>query len=335
MSKKIAINGFGRIGRNFFRTLYGRDDLDIDIQYVNDLFHPKFLAYALKYDTVFGRFPGEVDYKEGALIIDGEELPVTAERDPANLPHSDYGVEVALESTGFFTNRDGASKHLEAGADKVLISAPASDPDITVVLGCNDEKLTDDHKIISNASCTTNCLGPVVKVLRDNFGIEQGIITTVHSYTSTQSTVDRAKDAKPIKMTRGRAAAANTIPTSTGAAAAIGLVFPELNGKLDGMALRTQTPDGSVVDGKYYLSEAPSIEEINAAMKEAAEGELKGILEYTEDPIVSSDIIGNPASSIVCGIFTNAIGQLSSVLSWYDNEWGYSNRLADLINDHL
>lgn len=335
MTKNIAINGFGRIGRNFFRTVYGRDDLDINIKYVNDLFHPKFVAYVLKYDTVFGKFPGEVDYKDDALIIDGEELPVTSKKDPAQLPHNEYGVEVALESTGIFRDREGASKHLEAGANRVLISAPADDPDITVVLGCNDEKLKDEHKIISNASCTTNALGPTVKVLHDNFGIKEGIITTVHSYTSTQSTVDRAKDAKPIKMTRGRAAAANTIPTSTGAAAAIGLVFPELNGILDGMALRVQTADGSVVDGKYYLEEEASIEEINAAMKEAAEGELEGILEYTEDPIVSSDIVGNPASAIVCGVFTNKIKNLTNVLTWYDNEWGYSNRLAELIANYL
>jgi len=329
MAKDIMVNGFGRIGRNFFRAAY--DNPDINIKYVNDLFDPKYLAYSLKYDTVFGRFPGIVDYKEGALIINGRELPVTAERDPANLPHTDYGVDIALESTGFFTDRDGAAKHLQAGAKKVLISAPATNPDITVVLGCNDDKLRDDHQIISNASCTTNCLGPVVKVLNDNFGIESGIVTTVHSYTSTQSTVDAAKAAAPIKMTRGRAAAANTIPTSTGAAKAIGLVFPELNGKLDGMALRTQTPDGSVVDGKYYLKREASIDEINNAMRASAEGDLKDILVYTEDPIVSSDCIGDPASAIVCGIFTNAIGKLCSVLAWYDNEWGYSNRLADLI----
>jgi glyceraldehyde 3-phosphate dehydrogenase len=329
MAKDIMINGFGRIGRNFFRSAYGNPD--IDIKYINDLFEPKYLAYVLKYDTVFGRFPGTVDYKEKALIIDGKEIPITAERDPAQLPHTDYGVEVALESTGFFTDRDGAAKHLQAGAKKVLISAPATDPDITVVLGCNDDKIKDDHQIISNASCTTNCLGPVVKVLNDSFGIDKGIITTIHSYTSTQAPVDTAKKASPIKMTRGRACAANILPTSTGAAKAIGLVFPELNGKLDGMAMRVPTPDGSVVDGKFNLGKEASIEEINAAMKAAAEGPLKGILEYTDDPIVSSDIVGNPSSSIVCGIFTNTIGNLASVLSWYDNEWGYSNRLVDVI----
>lgn len=329
MAKSIMINGFGRIGRNFFRSAYGNPG--VDIKYINDLFEPKYLAYVLKYDTVFGRFPGTVDYKEHALIIDGKEIPVTAERDPAKLPHRDHGIEVALESTGFFTDRDGAAKHLQAGAKRVLISAPATDPDITVVLGCNDNKIKDDHQIISNASCTTNCLGPVVKVLNDSFGIDKGIITTIHSYTSTQSPVDMAKKASPIKMTRGRACAANILPTSTGAAKAIGLVFPQLNGKLDGMAMRVPTPNGSVVDGKFNLGKDASIEEVNAAMKEAAEGPLRGILEYTEDPIVSSDIVGNPASSIVCGIFTNTIGNLCSVLSWYDNEWGYSNRLVDVI----
>lgn len=323
------INGFGRIGRNFFRAAY--DNPDIDIKYVNDLFDPKYLAYSLKYDTVFGRFPGKIGYKEGALIVNGKELPVTAERDPANLPHTKYGVDIALESTGFFTNRDGAAKHLQAGAKKVLISAPATNPDITVVLGCNEDKLRDDHQIISNASCTTNCLGPVVKVLNDSFGIENGIMTTIHSYTNDQSTVDTARRADPIKMTRGRAAGANSVPTSTGAAKAIGLVFPELNGKLDGIAIRVPTPDGSVIDVKFNLKRAASIDEINSAMKQAAEGSLKGILEYTDDPIVSSDVVGNPASSIFCGVFTNAIGNLCSVLAWYDNEWGYSNRLADLI----
>ncbi|TXT62262.1 MAG: glyceraldehyde-3-phosphate dehydrogenase A [Promethearchaeota archaeon] len=333
MTKNIMINGFGRIGRNFFRAAYNNPD--IDIKYINDLFDAKYLAYSLKYDTVFGRFPGTVDYKEGALIINGKELPVTAERDPASLPHTDYGVEAALESTGFFINRDGAAKHLQAGAKKVVISAPATNPDITVVLGCNDDKLKDDHQIISNASCTTNCLAPVVKVLNDNFGIEKGIITTIHSYTGNQKTVDTAVAGSPIKMTRGRAAAANIIPTSTGAAKAIGEVFPELNGKLDGMAMRVPTADGSVVDGKFILNKEASIEEINAAMKKAAEGALKGILEYSDDPIVSSDVVGNPASSIFSSIFTNTIGNLCSVLSWYDNEWGYSNRLVDLIAKKL
>jgi len=331
MAKRIAINGFGRIGRNFFRAVHDRYWNDIDIVSINDLFEPKYLAYALRYDTVFGRFKGTVEAKEKSLVIDGKEIPVTAERDPANLPHGSNNIQIAVECTGFFTNRDGAAKHLEAGAKRVLISAPATNPDITVVLGCNDDKLTDEHKIISNASCTTNCLGPVVKVLHDNYKITNGIMTTIHSYTGDQNTVDTARSGDPVKMIRGRAAAANIIPTSTGAAKAIGLVFPDLNGKLDGIAMRVPTTDGSVVDLKCNLETAASADEINAKMKEASMGSLKGILEYTDDPIVSSDIVGNPASSIFCSLWTKAIGPLAGVVSWYDNEWGYSNRLADLI----
>jgi glyceraldehyde 3-phosphate dehydrogenase len=331
MAKRIAINGFGRIGRNFFRTVHERYWNDIDVVSINDLFEPKYLAYALRYDTVFGRFKGTVEAKEKSLVIDGKEIPITAERDPANLPHGSNDIQIALESTGFFTNRDGAAKHLEAGAKRVLISAPATNPDITVVMGCNDDKLTADHKIISNASCTTNCLGPVVKVLHDNYKVTGGVMTTIHSYTGDQRTVDTARAGDPVKMIRGRAAAANIIPTSTGAAKAIGLVFPDLNGKLDGIAMRVPTPDGSVVDLKCNLETAASADEINAKMKEASMGSLKGILEYTDDPIVSSDIVGNPASSIFCSLWTKAISNLAGVVSWYDNEWGYSNRLADLI----
>jgi len=331
MAKRIAINGFGRIGRNFFRAVHDRYWNDIDVVSINDLFEPKYLAYVLRYDTVFGKFKGTVEAKEKSLVIDGKEIPVTAERDPASLPHGNNNIEIAVECTGFFTKREGAAKHLEAGANRVLISAPAVNPDITVVLGCNDDKLTSDHKIISNASCTTNCLGPVVKVLNDNFKISKGIMTTIHSYTGDQRTVDTARAGDPVKMIRGRAAAANIIPTSTGAAAAIGLVFPELNGKLDGIAMRVPTPDGSVVDLKCNLETAASADEINAKMKEASMGNLKGILEYTDDPIVSSDIVGNPASSIFCSLWTKTIGNLAGVVSWYDNEWGYSNRLADLI----
>jgi len=329
--KRIAINGFGRIGRNFFRAVHDRYWNDIDVVSINDLFEPKYLAYVLKYDTVFGRFKGTIEAKEKSLIIDGKEIPVTAERDPANLPHGNNDIQVAVECTGFFTKREGATKHLEAGAKRVLISAPATNPDITVVLGCNDDKLTNEHKIISNASCTTNCLGPVVKVLNENFGIMNGIMTTIHSYTGDQITVDSARAGDPVKMIRGRAAGANIIPTSTGAAAAIGLVFPKLQGKLDGIAMRVPTPDGSVVDLKCNLETAASADEINAKMKEASMGSLKGILEYTDDPIVSSDIVGNPASSVFCSLWTSAIGNLAGVVSWYDNEWGYSNRLADLI----
>ncbi len=330
--KKVAINGFGRIGRNFFRSVMARYRNEIDIVSINDLFEPKYLAYVLKYDTVFGKYNGTVEAREGVLIVDGKEIPITAERDPANLPHARNDIDVAVESTGFFVKREGAEKHLQAGAKKVLISAPAVNPDITVVLGCNDEKLTNDHKIISNASCTTNCLGPVVKVLKDNFGIENGIMTTVHSYTGDQKPVDTARAADPIKMIRGRACAANIVPTSTGAAKAIGVVFPELQGKLDGIAMRIPTPNGSVVDLKANLQKSTTVDEINSKMKEAAAGSLKGILEYTDDAIVTADIVGNPASSIFSSLWTKVInGTFCSVVSWYDNEWGYSNRLADLI----
>ena len=331
--KRVAINGFGRIGRLFFRTAWGNPALEIVT--INDLFEPKYLAYALKYDTVHGKFPGTVEARDGALIVDGKAIPITAERDPANLPHASNNIDVVLESTGFFVKREGAQKHLDAGAKKVLISAPAVNPDITVVIGCNDDKLTDEHKIISNASCTTNCLAPIVKVLHDNYTITQGIMTTTHSYTGNQKTVDTATAGDPIKMIRGRAAAQNIIPTSTGAAKAIGAVFPELNGKLDGIAMRVPTPNGSVVDLKVNLVNSTTAEDINAKMKAAAEGSLKGILEYTDDPIVSSDVIGNPASSIFCSLWTKAIGNLVSVVSWYDNEIGYSNRLADLIANKL
>ncbi|MFX1358512.1 MAG: type I glyceraldehyde-3-phosphate dehydrogenase [Promethearchaeota archaeon] len=335
MAKRVAINGFGRIGRLFFRAVYDNFWNDIDLVSINDLFEPKYLAYALRYDTVFGRFKGKVEAREKALVIDGKEIPITAERDPANLPHGSNNVDVAVESTGRFVNREGASKHLTAGAKRVLISAPATDPDITVVLGCNDDKLTSEHKIISNASCTTNCLAPVVKVLNDNFNIKYGLMTTIHSYTNDQTTADIARAGTPEKMIRGRAAAQNMIPTSTGAAKAIGLVFPELKGKLDGMAVRVPTLDGSVVDLKVIVEKRCTPEEINAKMKEASETYLKGILEYTEDPIVSSDIIGNPHSSVFNGLWTKVIEDQAFVFSWYDNEWGFSNRMAELIIKRL
>jgi glyceraldehyde 3-phosphate dehydrogenase len=333
MAKRVAINGFGRIGRLFFRAAWGNPE--IEIVTINDLFDPKFLAYSLKYDSVHKQFPGTVEAAEGALIVDGKRIPVTAERDPANLPHAANNIDVVVESTGFFVKREGAQKHIEAGAKKVVISAPAVNPDITVVLGCNDEKLTPDMKIISNASCTTNCLAPVVKVLNEKFKINKGIMTTIHGYTGAQRTVDTASAGDPIKMIRGRAAAQNIIPTSTGAAKAIGAVFPELNGKLDGIAMRVPVPDGSCVDLKVVVENAPSVDEVNAAMKEASQGALKGILEYTDDPIVSSDILGNPASSIFCSLWTKVIGNLVAIVSWYDNEMGYSNRLADLIAKKL
>ncbi len=335
MVKRVAINGFGRIGRNFFRALTEKYPNEIEVVTINDLFEPKYLAYSLKYDSVFGRFKGTVEAGSNSLIVNGKTIPITAERDPANLPHGSNNIDVAVESTGFFVNRDGASKHLQAGAKRVLISAPAVDPDITVVIGCNDDKITADHKIISNASCTTNCLAPVVKVLNDNFNIQNGIMTTIHSYTGDQRTVDTARSGDPVKMIRGRGAAANILPTSTGAAKAIGSVFPELQGKLDGIAMRVPTPDGSVVDLKVNVAQAASANEVNAKMKAAADGPLKGILEYTDDPIVSTDIVGNPASSIFSSLWTKSIGNLISVVSWYDNEWGYSNRMADLIVQKL
>ncbi len=335
MVKRVAINGFGRIGRLFFRAVYDNFWNDIDIISINDLFEAKYLAYVLKYDTVFGRFKGTVEAKESSLVIGGKEIPITAERDPTNLPHSKNDIDVVVESTGFFTAREGASKHLTAGAKRVLISAPATNPDITVVLGCNDQKITEEHKLISNASCTTNCLAPIVKVLNDNFKIKYGLMTTIHSYTNDQSNVDIARSGGPEKMIRGRAAAQNMIPTSTGAAKAIGLVFPELSGKLDGIAIRVPTIDGSVVDLKAIVEKRCSAEDINSKMKEAANNSLKGILEYNDDPIVSSDIIGNPHSSIFSSIWTKVVEDEIFVLSYYDNEWGFSNRMAELIIKRL
>ncbi len=334
MAKKVAINGFGRIGRIFYRSVV-ENYPEIDVVSINDLFEPRYLAYVLKYDSVFGRFKGTVEATDNSLIINGKEIPVTAERDPANLSHSKNEVDVAVECTGFFVDRDGAKKHLEAGANKVLISAPAKKPDITVVLGCNDDKLTDEHKIVSSASCTTNCLAPIVKVLDDNYKITQGVMTTIHSYTGNQSPVDTGRSGDPVKMIRGRACAVNIIPTSTGAAKAIGEVFPHLKGKLDGFAMRVPTVNGSVVDLKINVEKIPTIEDINNEMKAAAEGSLKGILAYIDDPIVSTDIIGDPHSSIYSSIWTKIVGNMISVVSWYDNEWGYSNRMADLIVKHL
>jgi len=316
MAKRVAINGFGRIGRLFFRAVYDNFWNDIDLVSINDLFEPKYLAYALKYDSVFGRFKGKVESTDNSLIIDGKNIPITAERDPANLPHGSNNIDVAAECTGRFVNREGASKHLTAGAKRVLISAPATDPDITVVLGCNDDKLTSDHKIISNASCTTNCLAPVVKVLQENFKIKYGLMTTIHSYTNDQTTGDIARAGAPDKMIRGRAAAQNMIPTSTGAAKAIGLVFPELKGKLDGIAVRVPTLDGSVVDLKAVVENKCTAEDINSKMKEASNNRLKGILEYTDDPIVSSDIIGNSNSSIFNGLWTGMIMNGASQTEW-------------------
>jgi glyceraldehyde 3-phosphate dehydrogenase len=325
---RIAINGFGRIGRNFFRAAAARD-LKLDVAAINDLTDAKTLAHLLKYDSVLGRFGGEVATSDGGLVVNGQEIRVLAERDPANLPWKDLGVDVVLESTGFFTSRDGASKHLSAGASKVIISAPATDPDVTLVLGVNDETYDPaKHHLISNASCTTNCLAPVVKVLLDEFGVERGTMTTTHAYTNDQMILD----APHKDLRRARSAAVSVIPTSTGAAKAIGLVIPELLGKMDGISMRVPVPDGSAVDVVCILKREASKDEVNAALKAHADtGRFKGILDYTEDPIVSADIVGSSFSSIVDAGLTMAGGPLVKVISWYDNEYGYSNRLVDLV----
>ena len=323
----IAINGFGRIGRNFTKALIDKKS-SLNLVAINDLFSPAQLAHLLKYDSVFGPLKAEVSATEDAIIINGKEVKVTAIRNPAELPWAKLGVDLALESTGLFADGEKAKAHLQAGAKKVIISAPASNVDVTVVLGVNDNMLKPDHKIISNASCTTNCLAPVAKVLNDTVGIVNGLMTTIHAYTGDQRLVDTPhKD-----MRRARHAAMNIIPTSTGAAKAVGLVLPELKGKLNGIAMRVPVPDGSVVDLVVNLARGTTAEEINGAMKKAAEGPLKGILEYSEMPLVSSDIIGNPHSSVFDSGLTQIMGdKCVKVVSWYDNEFGYSNRLVDLM----
>ncbi len=327
MAIKVGINGFGRIGRNIFRA--AMDDSDIDFVAVNDITDSDCLAHLLKYDSNLGTLDAEVSCKPDALIVGDKEIKVLGERDPADLPWGDLGVEVVVESTGLFRERDMASKHLAGGAKKVIISAPAKGEDITIVLGVNHDKYKkDEHHIISNASCTTNCLAPMAKVLLDNFGIKRGLMTTIHAYTSDQ----RILDAPHKDMRRTRAAALSMIPTTTGAAVATGLVLPELVGKLDGMSIRVPTPNVSVVDLVAELEKDASAEDVNAAMKEAAEGSLKGILQYITVPLVSIDFNGNPHSSIFDSLATMALeGGLVKVLSWYDNEWGYSNRVKDLI----
>lgn len=333
MGVKVGINGFGRIGRMVFRAMCERPD-DFDIVAFNDLADPRSLQILLKYDSVHGPFPHKVEATDNSLVIDGKSIKVLKERSPANLPWGDLGVDVVVEATGLFTSREsekgGFADHLKAGAKKVIISAPAKGEDITIVLGVNDDKLKAEHKCISNASCTTNSLGPLALVLHTKFGIESGVMTTVHAYTNDQNTADQIhKD-----MRRARAAAINIIPTKTGAAAAIGLVMPELDGKLDGLALRVPVPDGSITDLTIQAKQEVTKDEVNAAFKEAAEGPLKGILEYTEDPIVSSDIIHNPHSCIFDSLATvvspKGKGRTVKVLGWYDNEWGYSVRTADL-----
>jgi glyceraldehyde 3-phosphate dehydrogenase len=328
MALKAGINGFGRIGRNVFRAAHARGE-DIDWVGVNDITDTRTLAHLLKYDSILGPFPGEVDFTDDALVVDGDELKVFAERDPAALPWGDAGADVVIESTGLFTKKEDAAKHIEAGAKKVIITAPATEPDVTLALGVNDDAYDpDNHHVISNASCTTNCLAPVAKVLHDSVGIERGIMTTIHAYTADQ----RLQDAPHKDLRRARAAAANLVPTSTGAAKAIGLVIPELDGKLNGIAVRAPVITGSVVDLVCEVARPTSAEEVNAAFADKADsGSLEGILKYNEDPIVSTDIVSSPYSSVFDAPLTLVIdGRLVKVIAWYDNEWGYSNRVVDL-----
>jgi glyceraldehyde 3-phosphate dehydrogenase len=322
---RVGVNGFGRIGRNFFRAVLAGGH-DVEVVAFNDLGDVQTMAHLLKYDSILGRLSEEVTTTDDGIVVGGKTIKALAERDPANLPWGELGVDVVLESTGFFTNADAAKAHIAGGAKKVIISAPAKGEDLTVVLGANDDKYDGSQTIISNASCTTNCLAPLAKVLHDAFGIEQGLMTTIHAYTADQN----LQDGPHKDLRRARAAALNIVPTSTGAAKAIGLVLPELNGKLDGYALRVPVPTGSTTDLTVTLRKSASLEEVNAAYKAAAEGPLNGILRYNEDPIVSSDIVTDPASCIYDSPLTKVIGNQVKVVGWYDNEWGYSNRLADL-----
>jgi glyceraldehyde 3-phosphate dehydrogenase (phosphorylating) len=335
MARRVGINGFGRIGRNFYRAFLDKDP-GFEIVAVNDLAAPDVLAHLLRYDSSHGPLDAEVEVSEGEISVDGKPLRVLAERDPSALPWKDMDVDVVVESTGLFTDREGASQHRAAGADKVVLSAPATEPDITIVLGVNDEAYDPEkHHIISNASCTTNSVVPMAKILRDSFGIDSGFMTTIHAYTTEQQLQDQValtRKGKP-DLRRMRAAAINIVPASTGAAKAIGEVIPELKGKLDGMAMRVPVPVGSVTDLVCVLEKSPSAEEVNEAYRSAAASDhWAGILEYTEDPIVSSDIVGNPASCIIDGLSTMAHGKQVKVIGWYDNEWGYSCRLVDLID---
>ena len=332
MAVKVAVNGFGRIGRNVVRAAK-ESGADIDFVAVNDLTDPETLAHLFKYDSILGPYDGTVEVTGDGIAIDGDEIKVYAERDPADLPWGEIVAEVVVESTGLFTKRDDAAKHLEAGAKKVLISAPASGEDITVVLGVNfDTYDKEKDEVISNASCTTNCLAPIAKVANDTVGIKHGLMTTIHAYTGDQA----LQDAPHSDLRRARAAAVNLVPTSTGAAKAVSLVLPELEGKLHGYAVRAPVITGSVVDLTFEAERETSVEEINAALKAAAEGPMKGILKYTEDPIVSSDIITDPHSSIVDGQLTSVIdGTMVKIVSWYDNEWGYSNRVVDVVQQLL
>ena len=324
---KVAINGFGRIGRLVARAILERPDCGLELVSVNDLADAKANAWLFKHDSVHGKFPGDVKAEGDAIIVNGKRIQVTAERDPAKLPHSANGVELALECTGFFTDRAGGEKHLEAGAKRVLISAPAKGVDLTVVYGVNDDKLTAEHKIVSNASCTTNCLAPVAKVLNDALGIERGLMTTVHAYTNDQKILDQIHS----DLRRARAAAMNIIPTTTGAARAVGEVLPELKGKLDGSAIRVPVPDVSLIDLTFTPKRDTTRDEVNQILKAASETQrLKGILDYTDEPVVSIDLMHTPASSTVDSLETAVLeGKLVRVVSWYDNEWGFSNRMVD------
>jgi glyceraldehyde 3-phosphate dehydrogenase len=333
MAVKVGINGFGRIGRNLFRAAH-EAGTDLDFVAVNDLTDAETLAQLLKYDSILGRFPGDVEAQGDAIVVDGEPIRVLSETDPGQLPWGDMGVEVVIESTGLFTKRDDAAKHLDAGASKVIISAPATDPDVTVALGVNFDSAydPDKHHIISNASCTTNCLAPVAKVINDTIGIERGFMTTIHAYTADQ----RLQDLPHKDLRRARAAAINLIPTSSGAAKAIGLVLPELDGKLSGVAVRAPVATGSVVDLVCEMSGDTSVEQINEAAKAAAEGPLQGILSYTEDPIVSTDVVQDPHSSVFDAEQTFVMERrMLRTLAWYDNEWGYSNRCVELAEKVL
>jgi glyceraldehyde 3-phosphate dehydrogenase len=325
---RVGVNGFGRIGRNFWRAVDANDHHDIEIVAANDLGDVRTMAHLLKYDSVLGPLEHRVEATDSGIEIDGKELKILAERDPGALPWGDLGVDVVIESTGFFTKAAEARKHVDqGGAKKVIISAPASGEDLTIVLGANDSMYDGSQTVISNASCTTNCLAPLAKVLLDTFGIERGLMTTVHAYTQDQN----LQDGPHKDLRRARAAAINVVPTSTGAAKAIGLVLPELKGKMDGYALRVPVPTGSCTDLTVTLSRDSSVEEVNAAYAAAADGPLKGYLRYTEDPIVSTDIVTDPASCIFDAGLTKVIGDQAKVVGWYDNEWGYSNRLADLV----
>ncbi|MEA2452451.1 MAG: hypothetical protein QOG04_1161 [Actinomycetota bacterium] len=327
MATRIGINGFGRIGRNFYRAMSAKGS-DLELVALNDLGDAETMAHLLKYDSVHGRLGKEVKLTDGGFTIDGADVKLLSERDPGNLPWGDLGVDLVIESTGFFTKKADAEKHIAGGAKKVIISAPAKDEDVTIVMGVNHDSYDPaNHHVISNASCTTNCVVPLAKVLQDNWGIEKGFMTTCHAYTNDQNTLDLARD----DLRRSRAAAINIIPTTTGAAKAASLAMPELKGRLDGLSLRVPVPDGSITDIVAVLGSEVTKEDVNNAFRETAQSAgMKGILEYTEDPIVSSDIVGNPHSCIIDGLSTMANGNLVKVLGWYDNEWGYSNRLVDL-----